>query len=57
MPMKRSSPQSGRISTSLRGTMKNTGRGGAPSAKIRLPPMKWVEIGMPEAKGQTPETR
>ncbi len=57
MPMNRSSPQSGRISILSRGRMKNTGRGGPASVGISEPPMKWVEIGMPEANGQTPETR
>ncbi len=56
MPMKRSSPQSGRISIFSRGATKNTGRG-APPSNSNEPPMKWVETGMPEAKGQTPETR
>ncbi len=39
-----------------RGTTKNTGRGPL-SVAIREPPIKWVDTGMPEANGQTPETR
>ncbi len=56
MPMKRSSPQSGsRLSWSL-GTTKKTWRIEPSGLGARLPPMKWLLTGTPEAKGQTPST-
>ncbi len=57
MPMNRSSPQSGRMLTCSLGITMKTNRGGPAEVGARLPAMKWVETGMPEANGQTPETR
>ncbi len=54
IPMNRSLPQSGRISNWPLGTVKKVCFGGPFSCITMPPPMKWVEIGMPEANGQTP---